>query len=133
MAIAAIPADLFGRATRPTPVRLTRRGRMLRNAVVAAAVGVGAVSVLDGFGVLARESVPIATAAGLVASPAEVLEIVVDDGDSLWAIARRVAPKTDPREVVMRLREENGLPSNLIQPGQVLLFHPSGQAAGSGS
>jgi LysM repeat protein len=49
------------------------------------------------------------------------LSVVVEPGDSLWSIAERTAPSTDPREVVGRIRDLNGLRSNLIQPGEVLL------------
>ena len=53
--------------------------------------------------------------------PVTTLSVVVVQGDSLWRIAERVAPGTDPREVVEGIRTLNGMRSNLIRPGQVLL------------
>ncbi|MGB8022060.1 MAG: LysM peptidoglycan-binding domain-containing protein [Candidatus Nanopelagicales bacterium] len=47
--------------------------------------------------------------------------VVVEQGDSLWEIARQLSPEADPRETVVKLRLLNGLESNLIHPGQVLL------------
>ncbi len=101
-------------------VRLTRRGRLARSLALAAVFLLLAVSIADVVGVgLARAS------SGEVMVPVSTLSVVVEPGDSLWAIAGRTAPTTDPREVVSRIRDLNGLRSNLIQPGQVLLV-PSG-------
>jgi LysM repeat protein len=43
-------------------------------------------------------------------------------GDSLWSVARRVAPDNDPREVVEQIRRLNDLTSAEIQVGQQLLL-----------
>jgi hypothetical protein len=97
-------------------VRLTRRGRLARSGALAALVILLAMSVVDVVGgnrVLAADtSKPQAVGTHTV---------VVAEGDSLWLIAGRTAPAADPREVVTRIRELNGMRSNLIQPGQVLL------------
>jgi len=53
--------------------------------------------------------------------PVTTRTVVVEQGDSLWLIAGRTAPDADPREVVTRIRELNGMRSNLIHPGQALL------------
>ncbi|HTG46669.1 MAG TPA: LysM peptidoglycan-binding domain-containing protein [Actinomycetota bacterium] len=45
---------------------------------------------------------------------------VVRPGDTLWGIASRVAPGTDPRVVVDRLASVNGLGGRDLVPGQVL-------------
>lgn len=45
---------------------------------------------------------------------------VVQGGDTLWAVAARLAPEEDPRETVSRLIEENRLDDAAIVPGQVL-------------
>jgi LysM repeat protein len=55
------------------------------------------------------------------APPVVTASVIVQQGDSLWTIAQQVSPGADPREVVSRIRDLNGLRSNLIQPGQVLL------------
>lgn len=51
-----------------------------------------------------------------VASPAHV----VREGDTLWGIARRLAPEGDPRPIVERLMEANGLAGPGVRPGQFL-------------
>jgi Tfp pilus assembly protein FimV len=51
--------------------------------------------------------------------PAPRVHYVVQPGDTLWSIARRVAPGRDPRPVVDALVESNDLRGGL-QPGQEL-------------
>jgi len=46
--------------------------------------------------------------------------VVVEEGDTLWGIAVRVAPKVDPREAVDILMERNDLSSPLLRVGQRL-------------
>jgi LysM repeat protein len=102
-------------------VHLTRRGRLVRATVLLAALLVGAlwaVGRLTDQPALAQESV------GPIAVP--TLRVTVEEGDSLWAIARHTSPQIDPREVVLDIRELNGLTSNTIQPGQELLVPASG-------
>jgi nucleoid-associated protein YgaU len=101
-------------------VRLTRRGRLARSLALAAVIVLLVVSVAEVVGGgAARASAASRTA------PVSTLSVVVEPGDSLWSIAVRTAPTTDPRDVVTRIRDLNGMRSNLIQPGQVLLV-PSG-------
>jgi nucleoid-associated protein YgaU len=101
-------------------LRLTRRGRLARTTALITLLLLLAASVADVVG----------TGRALAAdtpTPSQVStqSVVVESGDSLWGIAVRTAPDADPREVVTRIRELNGMRSNLIQPGQVLLV-PSG-------
>jgi Tfp pilus assembly protein FimV len=51
--------------------------------------------------------------------PAPRVTYVVEQGDTLWSIARRVAPGRDPRPVVDRLIEVNDVRGGL-QAGQEL-------------
>ena len=51
--------------------------------------------------------------------PARQVTYVVEPGDTLWSIARRVAPGRDPRPVVDALVEANDLHGGL-QAGQEL-------------
>jgi hypothetical protein len=51
--------------------------------------------------------------------PAPRVTYVVEPGDTLWSIARRVAPGRDPRPVVDRLIEANNVRGGL-QAGQEL-------------
>jgi nucleoid-associated protein YgaU len=105
---------------RVEPVRLTRRGRLMRTLALSVLLAALAVVAVDrATGEPAR--------AGSGATPAvATATVVVEQGDSLWAIAQRVRPGTDPREIVVEIRELNGMRSNLIQPGQVLLVPSRG-------
>ena len=89
------------------PVRLTRRGVV----VLGVLVGLLCVAIVA----LAWRSAP---AAG-PARPAPAT-VTVRQGDTLWAIASRVAPQTDPRAEVARLQRLNRLPGPGLVPGQVL-------------
>ena len=89
-------------------VRLTRRGRVV--ARVLATVLVVAMFLLVAPG-LARGVGPD--------RPAPRVTYVVQPGDTLWSIARRVAPGQDPRPVVDRLIEANDVRGGL-QAGREL-------------
>ena len=92
-------------------VRLTRRGRLLLTAVVLLSLVVAAV-LLSG-GAPAR--------AGTDRSPAMVGErVTVRPGETLWQIAERVAPGSDPRETVARILDLNGLQTAEVQVGSAL-------------
>jgi hypothetical protein len=83
-------------------MRLTRRGRMLVRVLAVVLVVAGFLLVAPG---LARGDGPDRP--------------VVESGDTLWSIARRVAPGQDPRPVVDGLIEANHLRGGL-QAGQEL-------------
>jgi LysM repeat protein len=46
--------------------------------------------------------------------------VTVEPGDTLWSIAQRAEPKSDPRLVVDHLRKVNHLDSVVLSPGQTL-------------
>ena len=58
--------------------------------------------------------------------PAPRVTYVVEPGDTLWSIARRVAPGRDPRPVVDGLIEANDVRGGL-QAGQELSIPVSGR------
>lgn len=93
----------------PAPLRLTPRGRAvvwLLGIALAAGVGGAAAS---------------AHADGPVAAT-EVRRVVVESGDTLWAIAADVAaPDEDVRDVVLSLIALNELPSGGLQAGQTIV------------
>lgn len=93
----------------PVPMtwRLTRRGVVVLTALVLA-LGVGLIW-------LARLSAPQPANA-----PSAPRAVTVMPGDTLWSIATRVAPDTDPRAEVAALQQRNGLTSVDLVPGQVL-------------
>ena len=43
-------------------------------------------------------------------------------GETLWQIAERIAPGTDPRETVARILDLNGLQTSQVQAGTALLL-----------
>jgi LysM domain len=62
------------------------------------------------------------TLGGPASSPAPI-RVVVQPGDTLWAIACHYGPpRADPRELVSDIRKTNRLATSLIRPGQVLLI-----------
>ena len=89
-------------------MRLTRRGRSLVRALAVVLVVVVFMLVAPG---LAKGDGPDRQAPRVT--------YVVESGDTLWSIARRVAPGQDPRPVVDGLIEANHLRGGL-QAGQEL-------------
>ena len=102
----AAPVDELGV---PAPMRLTRRGRRV----------VAGVSVAIGLSVAAVTAV-VVTAAGQPFDLAGSSTVVVQPGDTLWGIAREVAPQDDPRAVVDAIEDLNGLHDGELMAGQVL-------------
>lgn len=102
-------------ALRPV-VRAELDPRILRRRAVASvvllAVGVALVVAVLGLlsDVVRSERVPEATAV-----------VQVRGAESLWQIARRVAPSADPAAVAARIVELNHLGSPSVQPGQRLV------------
>ena len=82
----------------------------VRRRIVAAALLVG---------VLAIAAPAAADAVGGDARPSTAT-VVVQPGDTLWAIAGRVAPDRDPRAVVEDIVAANDLTGDLV-PGQALV------------
>jgi LysM repeat protein len=96
--------------TAASHTRLTRRGRVL--------LLLSLVAVLFGAFSLGRS---VSEAAPPTAQPTEHV-VTVEQGDSLWTLARRVAPDHDPRDVVAKIRDLNDLSSSGLVPGQQLVL-----------
>ena len=94
----------------PRPVRLTRRGRAVVLMALVALVFLGASVFGRATSRAGTEDVGPATRA-----------ITVQAGETLWGIAVEVAPETDPRATIERLRELNGLGTDVVQAGQRLV------------
>lgn len=109
---------LAGSAAR---VRLTLRGRRLLAAAAAAGTVVATVLIVWAISVVGNGPLGQSGPAIPDTAPASV---VVAPGDSLWTIARQVAPAADPRQVVTELTSRNRLDSITVRVGQRLLVRP---------
>jgi LysM repeat protein len=58
-------------------------------------------------------------------STSSLTQTVVQPGESLWAVAKRVAPGHDPRAVIDQLADLNHLQSSSLQAGQLLVVPSS--------
>lgn len=96
----------------PSAVQLTHRGRL----VLLIGAALLAFAVVAGSWVTQRGDAQ----AGSVSAPSL---IVVRSGDTLWAIARRVAPQRDPRAEISDLVRVNSLSVVDLTPGQILRTH----------
>jgi hypothetical protein len=94
-----------------TTLRLTRRGRVLVVAVLATLLFVAFLAGRSG-----------ADASTDRAQQPAYTQTTVQPGETLWAVAKRVAPKHDPRALVDQIRELNHLSSGSLQVGQQLLL-----------
>jgi hypothetical protein len=93
------------------PVRLTRRGRLLLSLVVLLGLVTGAVLLAGGPTALAGTDRPVTHE-----------RVTVQPGQTLWQIAERTAPGSDPRETVQRILDLNGLQTSEVQAGTALLL-----------
>jgi LysM domain len=100
----------------PTPLQLTRRGRVVVTAlaIVGATVVVLLVSLLASGGAQASSHrQPGAVYQGMH-------QMVVQPGQTLWSIASAAEPTADPRSVVQQIMSVNALSGSGIQAGQLL-------------
>lgn len=51
--------------------------------------------------------------------------VVVQPGESLWQIAKAIAPDADPRETVLTIRSLNGLGDTTVVAGQSIVVPAS--------
>jgi LysM repeat protein len=89
------------------------RTRVRRRRLTALCAAIGLAAVLSG---------PVANAVGVggTQAPDASRTYVVRPGDTLWSIARRLAPSNDPRVVVDVLASANGVDPGALVPGQQL-------------
>lgn len=96
-------------SSRPAPVRLTRRGRVV----------LGVVTALTAVIALAATG-PQADAADASSQGPATVSVVVQPGETVWSIAKSLDPSADPRGLVSRIRDLNGLTDAVVVAGQVL-------------
>src|SRR5215813_13716874 len=123
----ARPETALARPVR-TRVRLTRRGRIVVAALIAA--GVMLVAALAWLAGTARAD---AARSGSSASAVyhSLRSVVVRPGESLWAVATRADPAADPRSVIQEIIDLNALNGTSVQPGQ-RLWLPRGECCARG-
>ncbi|MDQ4092174.1 MAG: LysM peptidoglycan-binding domain-containing protein [Actinomycetota bacterium] len=88
-----------------------RAPRLIRAVRLAAAATV-TLAVVGGMGWMGQVASP--------GVPAETALTRVGAGETVWDVAQRVAPKSDQRAVVERIRQLNGMADSAVQPGQQL-------------
>ncbi|WP_329521697.1 LysM peptidoglycan-binding domain-containing protein [Spirillospora sp. NBC_01491] len=86
----------------------------------AAAVLLVALWLTVGRGARAGSGDASAAEGGVVAASEGVRTVVVEPGDTLWEIAVGVDSGADPRVIVQRVMDLNGLSDAFVQPGQEL-------------
>lgn len=107
--IGIAPTRIVGTHTR---LRMTRRGRRVLSALVAAPIALGIA-----YAGIAGGS---ALASGEHAAPVDFDTVMVMPGDTLWSIAGEVAPGADPRDVIDEISGLNNLHGGVLQVGQEL-------------
>jgi hypothetical protein len=104
----------------PGGLRLTRRGRLLlTTSCVALALGSGLIAPW-GSSVGASTTAPDTASASAAPGPTTA-RVTVSQGHTLWEIARTIAPRTDPRVTIERIRDLNGLPDSSVRAGQEIV------------
>jgi multidrug efflux pump subunit AcrA (membrane-fusion protein) len=98
-----------------SPIKLTRRGRMLVSTMSFAAML--AISLVSLFGIATASA-----KASNEASSSATTQIVVAPGETLWTIAARVNPEIDPRAVIEDIKALNVIEGSEVYAGQVLLI-----------
>lgn len=95
--VADVPGENF---------RLTRRGRVVLFGAAVALLSVASSALFI--------NVAASATASTAAAPADYGYVVVMPGDTLWSIAERLDPHTDPRDTVFELMRFNQLVSSNI-------------------
>jgi hypothetical protein len=94
----------------PAPLRLTLRGRRVLLALITATVLALFTPMLGG--------IADATNAEMQQRPL-VQWVTVQPGETLWGIAKAIAPERDPREVVWEIQQINRLANGLVSGEQI--------------
>jgi hypothetical protein len=96
-----------------TPVRLTRRGRLV--------VAAGALLVAVAVSVVLAGAAQALGHSGAPARPgAGITKVQVRPGQNLWTLAEAYDPNADPRQVIQEILQLNSMSTDQLQPGQVL-------------
>jgi LysM repeat protein len=93
----------------PSHLRMTKRGRTVLLTLIAAPLVVVALAlgINAGGATATNSSTPLA-------------KITVVNGETLWAVAKQIAPNSDPRDVISDIMSVNRLSTADIYPGEQL-------------
>jgi nucleoid-associated protein YgaU len=126
------PASRWPRSGRPgagrsdkaarTPIKLTRRGRVVVGVLIGLAVAAVAIAIWFAVAGQAQASSQVGPR---VPAGNSVSRVVVRPGDTLWAIAAQANPAADPRAVIPEIIDLNSLSGTSLQVGQILLVPKS--------
>lgn len=99
----------YARPVRRSHLRMTKRGRTVLLTLVATPVVIAALffGINAGGATATNSSTPLA-------------KVTVVGGESLWSLAKQIAPNSDPRDVIADIISVNRLGSADIYPGEQL-------------
>jgi LysM repeat protein len=108
---AVVMGDFGGYSTpaRRSHLRMTKRGR----AVLLSLVAIPVVAAALAFGINAG-------GATATSSSTPLAKVTVVGGETLWGLAKQIAPNADPRDVIADIVSVNRLDSADIYPGEQL-------------
>ena len=110
--MSAVTVAGFGGYTLPlrrSHLRMTKRGRAVLLSLVATPIVIAALA----FGISAG-------GATATSSSTPLAKVTVVGGESLWGLAKQIAPNADPRDVIADIISVNRLGSADIYPGEQL-------------
>lgn len=110
------------RPLRPVPAPRRRQAVVYRRRRLVALVALVAVAFLAGAVLTLVVASPAGGSLTAEAIEAERVTHVVEPGDTLWGVARQVAPDQDPRTVVDALAGARG--TTTLVPGEVVVWPP---------
>jgi nucleoid-associated protein YgaU len=117
----AAPAAARSAAQSPahTPVRLTRRGRLVVTGIAVLLVAAGSVAIAGAAQAIGHSGAQ-ARPGTAGAAGAAITKVEVRPGQSLWTLAEAYDPNADTRQVIQEILQLNSLSTDQVQPGQVL-------------
>jgi hypothetical protein len=110
------PAYSPAASVRTSHLRLTARGRAVLLALASIPLVIAAffIATNGGAATASLESTFDASQASTYSY------VTINSGESLWAVAQRIAPAADPRDVINDILAFNGMSSAEIMPGQLI-------------
>jgi LysM domain len=108
-AITAGGFNSYSAPVRRAHLRMTKRGRAVLLSLVATPVVVAALA----FGIGAG-------GATATSSSTPLAKVTVVGGETLWSVAKQIAPNADPRDVISDIMSVNRLGTADIYPGEQL-------------